>query len=127
MAQSKMTAKTTQAVSLADFAKKHEAAKAELPLLVADIGDGIDTGHGEGMVAVNDPTDLGIGTMRAVVNAEKNLNRAGFVVFEAMFSPEDFRRLLDADPPVAYVAQVMEQAVEHYGVPREGESVASRA
>ena len=129
MAQAKKSTTTQQStartVSLADFQKKHAAARADVALLLADIGDGKDTGHGKGMVVIKDPTDLGVGTMRAVLNAGENLVAQGLLAFEALFSEEDFQRLLDADPPMGYVEVLMEGAAEHYGVPSEGESGAS--
>lgn len=122
MAEAKKNVKNKTA-SLADFQKKVDATRADIAPYLLDLGDG-----GKPAV-IKDPTRLGVATMHRLVEAagdEDATAKAGFGAFEDMFSPEDFRRVLAANPDMDVFAAVLADVAEHYEVPSAGESSASR-
>lgn len=121
MAEAKKNTKNKTA-SLADFQKKVDATRDVDPYL-------LDLGDGEAPVVIKDPSRLGVATMHRLVEAagdEDATAKAGFGAFEDMFSPEDFRRVLAANPDMDVFAAVLAAVAEHYGLPSAGESNASR-
>lgn len=113
------SAQAAKGVSLRDFQKKVDAGRAKVDPYQLDLEDGGP------LVVIKDPTELGVGTMQKMNAAGQNLVAAGFAAFEALFSPEDFQRVLRADPPMRVFEAILEDVSEHYGVPSTGESVAS--
>ena len=121
MAEAKKNTKNKIA-SLADFQKKVDATRDVDPYL-------LDLGDGEAPAVIKDPSRLGVATMHRLVEAagdEDATARAGFGAFEDMFSPEDFHRVLVANPDMDVFAAVLAAVAEHYGLPSTGESSASR-
>lgn len=121
MAEAKKNGKNKTA-SLADFQKKVDATRDVDPYL-------LDLGDGEAPVVIKDPSRLGVATMHRLVEAagdEDATARAGFGAFEDMFSPEDFHRVLVANPDMDVFAAVLADVADHYGLPSAGESNASR-
>ena len=122
MAEAKKSTKSKTA-SLADFQKKVDATRATVAPYLLDLGDG-----GKPAV-IKDPTRLGVATMHRLVEAagdEDATAKAGFGAFEDMFSPEDFNRVLAANPDMDVFAAILADVAEHYGLPSTGESNASR-
>lgn len=122
MAEAKKNTKNKTA-SLADFQKKVDAKRADIAPYLLDLGDGGKP------VVIKDPNRMGVATTHRLVEAagdEEATAKAGFGAFEDLFSPEDFRRVLAANPDMEVFAEVLAAVAEHYGVPSAGESNASR-
>lgn len=121
MAEAKKNTKSKTA-SLADFQKKVDATRDVDPYL-------LDLGDGGSPAVIKDPSRLGVATMHRLVEAagdEDATAKAGFGAFEDMFSPEDFHRVLVANPDMDVFAAVLADVADHYGLPSAGESNASR-